>query len=218
MDTDTADAQPGIADIAARLRQLEPLADHAFDAHLPANLQELSARHWTPLEVVVRGMQWLRSAGASTVVDIGSGAGKFCVAGALASECTFLGIERRPRLVLAARDLASTFGVADRVRFMNAAFGDITVPLADAYYFFNPFAENLFGTSDRIDEEVSLTAERFGAEIRNTRMLLMDLPTGALVLTYHGYGGRLPKTFQSVRLDRTFTGELQLWEKKKRSR
>ena len=47
-----------------------------------------------------------------SVVDIGSGAGKFCVAAALGSGCRFTGLEQRPRLVAAARTLAAYTGEA----------------------------------------------------------------------------------------------------------
>src|SRR5579872_4063412 len=86
--------------------------DAAFDQHLPEELRAVSQRHWTPLHVAHRCARWLQAEGARTVVDVGSGAGKFCVATALCSSLRLIGLEHRPRLVAAARDLARRFAVA----------------------------------------------------------------------------------------------------------
>lgn len=214
MSIDSTEKRPTTTDIAASLRRLRPCPDSAFDAYLSPELRSVSARHWTPLEVVVRAVQWLRDAGVETVVDIGSGAGKFCVAAALASSGTFTGIERRPHLVLAARRLASTFGVGERARFVDGTFGEVPVPRADAYYLFNPFAENQFGTADLIDDDIQPSDDRYDAEIRTTWRFLTGLPAGTLVLTYHGYGGRFPASFESISVDYGFSGDLRLWRKR----
>jgi len=43
--------------------------------------------------------------GIRAVVDIGAGAGKFCVAGALFGKCRFIGLEQYSSLVTSARAL-----------------------------------------------------------------------------------------------------------------
>lgn len=187
--------------------------DRVFDQYLPPDLRAVSSRHWTPLPVVTRASQWLHAFGVSTVVDIGSGAGKFCVAGALAGACRFLGLERRPRLVAAARRLACAFRVQDRVRFCEITLGESEFPTADAYYLFNPFAENVFGVDERIDHDVDLGTARYHHDIAITRRLLGGAPAGTFVLTYHGFGGRLPAAYESVCVDRSLPGVLQMWRK-----
>jgi hypothetical protein len=115
---------PGNERVAARrlaqaLRDGHCPPDAAFDRFLPASLRDLSPQHWTPLPVVKRASEWLDSLGIRRVVDIGAGAGKFCVAGALFSGCRFIGLEHRPSRVESARTLARLFGVDDRVGFVS---------------------------------------------------------------------------------------------------
>ena len=190
--------------------------DEIFDRHFAPDLRVASGRHFTPLKVVHRAAQWFNTLGVETVVDVGSGAGKFCVAAALATECAFTGLERRPRLVSAARRLASAFGVQDRVRFVSGVFGEAKVPEADCYYFYNPFGENIGDPADWIEPDIERGDWRFVHDVQTTRDFLANLPTGTLVLTYHGYGGRLPHGFETIRVDRTFSGDLRLWEFKKK--
>ena len=63
-------------------------ADRAFDRFLPDDLRVVSAQCWTPLMVAKHAAQWLDDLNVQTVVDIGSGVGKFCVAAALVRNCT----------------------------------------------------------------------------------------------------------------------------------
>lgn len=192
--------------------------DGGFDQYLPEDLRALSSRHWTPLHAVSRGIRWLERAGARSVVDIGSGVGKFCVAGALAGRMSFIGLEQRPRLVACARDLARQFAVDDRVQFIEGVFGETAVPVADAYYFFNPFGENIFGREDHVDEDVVLDRERYLRDLERATAFLKALPEGALVLTYHGFGGRMPGSFDETQVEGRIAGLLRLYTKTDRKR
>jgi SAM-dependent methyltransferase len=186
----------------------------AFDRFLPQDLRHWSANHWTPLITCIRVAQWLESVGARTVVDIGSGAGKFCVATALAGHCHFTGIEQRPRLVTAARQLARTFDIEDRVRFLQGTLEDGTIPDADAYYFFNPFGENLAAPEGRIDHEVDFSRKRFKREASRAEAFLSRAAVGTFVLEYNGFGGVMPSPYEPIRLDTKLAGYLRMWEKK----
>lgn len=96
--------EPGVIDLYERAVRLAPEqiadllrsgmcpSDRSFDRYLPSDLQALSNSYWTPLVTARRAAQWLDEVGVGTVIDIGSGAGKFCVATALASSCSFVGI------------------------------------------------------------------------------------------------------------------------------
>src|SRR5262249_5261941 len=53
--------------------------DELFDRFLPFRLRVMSRMFWTPLAVAARAAAWFAESGVVTVVDIGSGAGKFCV-------------------------------------------------------------------------------------------------------------------------------------------
>ncbi len=199
--------------IAKALRTGTCPADSAFDRFLSDELRVVSAQYWTPLAVAMRAAEWLDDLNIHTVVDIGSGAGKFCVAAALAGHCYFTGLEQRPRLVSAARELARLFEVGDRVSFLEGALGETPVPDADAYYLFNPFGENIFGAEDHLDEEVELSFDRYERDITTVRDLLRRAPAGTHVLTYNGFGGNPPAVYQEIRVDRGLPNVLRMWKK-----
>jgi predicted RNA methylase len=185
--------------------------DDDFDQHLPEDLRMISTTYWTPLVVVARVAAWLDEFQVRNIVDIGSGAGKFCVAAALRSSATFVGIEHRPALVAAARDLAKAFGVERRVTF---EVGTLTaVPAADAYYLYNPFGENQFGPSAHVDETVELSDRRFIRDVVSTEYLLARAKRGTYAIIYNGFGGRVPRTFRRVRVGAGLPRTLELWKK-----
>jgi SAM-dependent methyltransferase len=206
-------AGPSPAQIAEALRAGSCPADRVFDRYLAYELRVVSGHYWTPLAVATRVAQWLDELDVRTVVDVGSGAGKFCIAAALAGRCRFTGLEQRPRLVSAARDLARLFEVEDRVSFVEAAFGCARSPHADAYYFYNPFGENMFGQSDHLDEDVVLSAERYRGDVAATEDFLRDVPVGTYLVTYNGFGGRVPDSYDEVRVDRDPLDVLRMWRK-----
>src|SRR5690606_24542367 len=139
--TQNFEARPDPKQVAERLRCGRTPSDSAFDRWLPLAQRQASPTYWPPLSVCTRVSQWLYRLGIRSVVDIGAGAGKFCVATALMCDCEFLGLEQRPQLVEVARELARRFGVDHRVHFAEAKFGRDPVPKAEAYYLFNPFRE-----------------------------------------------------------------------------
>jgi len=165
------------------------------------------------MAVAVRAAQWLAELGVRRVFDVGSGAGKFCVAAALASDAYFVGVEQRARLVDAARELAQVFGVSDRVKFVHALFDSSPSPDTDAYYFYNSFGENLFEVENRLDEDVELGAARYRDDVVAAECMLREAPVGTHLLTYNGFGGMVPDSYSEVRVDRELPCVLRMWRK-----
>jgi predicted RNA methylase len=161
----------------------------------------------------MRVAEWLNQLEVETVVDIGSGAGKFCVAAALAARCNFIGVEQRPRLVHAARELAEIFGVDHRVRFIHGTLSQGAVPEAGAYYLYNPFGENLFGSEDHLDEDVELGKERYQRDIALTESFLEQAPNGTYLIKYNGFGGIVPASYDVVHTDFCLPNLLRMWQK-----
>jgi predicted RNA methylase len=201
--------------IAKMIQDRQNFPERSFDSYLPKELQPVSGQFWTPIEVAQRVADWLQAFGIRTVVDIGSGPGKFCVVAALASQCNFIGIEQRPRLVSAARELVMCFSLEGRVSFVEGAFGDIETPLADAYYMYNPFGENLFEAADHLDNEVELGTSRFSRDTAAASRLLRDAAPGTFLITYNGFGGLIPYTYKKLRTDLELSSVLRLWVKEK---
>lgn len=193
-----------------------PLTDAAFDRCLPEEVQGPSHRHWTPVDLACLGAQWLAEAGARRVLDFGAGAGKFCVVGALATDLDFLGIEQRPHLVHAARRLAATFGVASRVTFQEGGFEALEAEPCEALYVYNPFGENLLGPQGHLDGTVELNRRRFDRETTRLEAWLAQRPPGTWMLTLNGFGGRIPDTYDLVRIAPTEVAPLRLWRRARR--
>jgi SAM-dependent methyltransferase len=199
--------------VVKALRQKRVPEDRDFDLFLPRELRALSDQHWSPLSVAVRTAEWIDDLGVATVLDVGAGAGKLCVAAALASHARFVGIEQRPSLVAAARELARIFGVDDRVTFLEGKLGDVELPPCDALYFYNPFGENLFGKASHIDEEVELHRARHTKDVHLAEDLLARAPAGTVVILYNGFGGTMPAAYDQIRIDREQPSVLRAWRK-----
>jgi SAM-dependent methyltransferase len=199
---------------AAAFRGRRTPLDAAFDRFLPAELREVSAYYWTPLRVARQAAAWLRDIQVRDVVDVGSGAGKFCVAASLLTRCRFVGLEKRASLAEAARELAETFDVGDRVTFVTGDLASSPVPEADAYYLFNPFGEYAFHSRRFADPDVSFTVERQAKDVDAARALLSAARPGTFVITLNGIGGPLPESYEQIDVARRLPGTLRLWKKR----
>lgn len=204
---------PSAEQVANAIRSGVCPSDRFFDQFFPYELRRVSGQHWTQLSVALRVAAWLSGASVKTVVDIGSGAGKFCVAAALACRCAFTGIEQRPRLVEAARALARLFEVDDRVRFVHGAVDQSVIPAADAYYLYNPFGENLFGPDEHLGADVELSPERYDRDIAFMEEFFDRAPVGTYVIKYNGFGGRMPRSYDEIVADRAMPSMLRMWRK-----
>lgn len=200
-------------EVADELRRGDGASDRDFDRFLPLRLRVVSARYWTPLRVAARAAAWLDELNIRSLVDVGSGAGKFCVATALMSRCSFLGIEHRKDLVATARALAEVFGVQSRVSFIEETFGDARLPDAECYYFYNPFLEAMLEEDDWLDDHVEHSECRYDRELLAVEHWLSQAPVGTYVLTYNGLGSDLPRAYSEIRTDQTFPCNLRLYRK-----
>lgn len=199
--------------IADRFRENQPVTDAEFDTLYVAEWQLPSARYWTPVDVALRATEWLTSGGARRVLDVGAGAGKLCLIGALTTEAHFFGIEQRPHLVGAAREAARRLGVEDRTTFLEGLIGDVDLTSYDALYCFNPFGENLYAENKRLDQTVELGLARYHRDLEVVEGALEELPLGSRLVTYHGFGGRIPDTFELLHLENVGTDVLRAWAK-----
>jgi len=199
--------------IAERLRRGQCPPDRAFDSLLPDDIRSASSEYWTPLAVALRAAQWLDELEVQRVVDIGAGPGKFCVAVALASRCQLIGLEHRPRLVGIAQALAREFELDDRASFLLGSLQAGSLPAAGAYYLYNPFGENLHGPGGFLADDVELGCDRYALDIGSAQQAFRNAPRGTLVLTYNGFGGCMPASYEPLRVDRDLPCVLRLWRK-----
>lgn len=192
--------------------------DAEFDRIYPDWAREKSRQHWTPLAVVHRAVELLASGRREArILDVGAGAGKFCIAGALASRAWFTGIEQRPHLCALSRELAGRHG-ADRARFLCGDLSDVDWRDFDAIYLFNPFEEHR-SPFCRIDDSIQPSRETYARYVGAVEERLERMPIGTRLVTYHGFGGRVPggfTRFPARPLPPEATGPLELWVKWRR--
>lgn len=208
---ETTEMEP--EEIAQRLRAGQFVVDGDFDVWLAPAARPLAERYWTQVGVTMRVSRWLEARGVTSVLDVGSGAGKFCVVGALSSRMTFTGVEQRGYLVDAAAELAERFGVAGRARFVRGDLDAVDFGDFDALYFYNPFGENMFPPRARLDNTVEVSRARFARDVETVRGLLGRMPRGSHMVTYNGCGARIPDTYELVRARVAGLNLLRLWHK-----
>jgi len=195
------------------LRAGRPRSDVDFDRFLPVASRTASGVFWTPVSVAVRAARWLTEFGVQSVLDVGSGAGKFCVVAASSSSLRVVGLEHRRHLVSGARALACDLDVSDQVSFIEGELGRVALPEVDAYYFYNPFAESIFEPEERLDDTVQLTIGRYASDLSAAEELLRQAPIGTFVVTYNGMGAPMPDDFARRRVDRSLPCVLRLFQK-----
>jgi SAM-dependent methyltransferase len=187
------------------------LHDETFDAQLPHYVRERSRQYWTPVSVAARAAAAFALMGAKNILDVGCGPGKFCVvAGCLRPELRVHGIEQRPRLVRVGRRLARHFN-APNVHFWAGDATHLSWDQYDGFYFFNPFAESVFGDAERFDDSVSFSTMRFGVELLRAESKLARARVGTVVITYHGLGGAIPSTYELVSDDHAGSDRVRTW-------
>jgi SAM-dependent methyltransferase len=184
------------------------VSDETFDAVFPEDVRHLSERHWTPLEVVSEVVRMLAPDPAQRILDVGAGAGKFCLAAALAAPGAWYGVEHDRALVRAAYGAARRLGVADRAYFVHGDLDSIDWTQFDAFYLFNPI-------DSAISQRASLSAfERYAlvrGAVSRIQARLAVLPPGTRVVTFHGFGGEMPPGFELVERKHVRDGDLCLW-------
>ena len=119
------------------------------DEILPA-----SEIHFTPVDVSIIAARYLAEVAGTRVLDIGSGAGKFCVIGATCTDGYFIGVEMRLSFSEEASHISNVYDLAN-VQFVHANITDINLTDYDAFYIFNPCQENI-SISDRINNEIPI--------------------------------------------------------------
>jgi SAM-dependent methyltransferase len=193
--------------IMPALRAGTVVADRAFDTVYPWEVRRHSSRHWTPVGVAVRAARFLARSPAARVLDVGAGPGKFCIVAAAVSGARVRGIERRAHLVDAARDAAHVLSVD--IDVVHGELDDVDGASFDAFYLFNPFAENLERGHFAIDDSVETNPARFNRDVTTCERMFAEARMGTRVATFCGFGGVMPERWQCVS-----GGPLSLWEKR----
>jgi SAM-dependent methyltransferase len=187
------------------------LNDAAFDWLYPERIQQLSKRHWTPMEVAKKSANFLASAPGKKILDIGSGVGKFClIGGHHFQDATFYGVEQRKELyhfAQAAKELTDS----RNVEFINGNFTQIDFAEFDHFYFYNSFFENL-AAGGHIDQKMEYSTSLYEYYSRYLFNALDSKPGGTRLVTYHSLEDEIPPSYQLV--DATVDFLLKMWVKR----
>ena len=185
----------------------------SLEDYLPTDLQVKASMHFTPSILARRIAAELAPEPGMVVLDVGAGAGMFCIAAALvAPHAKFVGAEWRERLVETARTLARRFAL-ENVSFVHADVLDLDWSAYDAFYLYNPFAEHVMERPFVIDKSVRLEPHLFTHYVRGVQDQLARAPIGTRVATYHGFGGELPPGYWRTTMHEYGTDRVEIWVK-----
>jgi SAM-dependent methyltransferase len=186
-------------------------SDLNFNDLYPDSIQLLARRHWTPLHIARLVAGFLAGDGHEKILDIGSGAGKFCLAAAhYAPDSRFYGVEQRDYLIGHALAVQKALGVKN-VSFLRGNFTQLDLSQFNHFYFYNSFYENL-EDQDRIDELIPYSEAIYARYVRHLHAGLKQMPKGTKVVTYHSLNEEIPLGYELV--ETLENGDLNFWRKR----
>ncbi|WP_343674685.1 class I SAM-dependent methyltransferase [Chitinophaga sp.] len=187
------------------------ISDVAFDNLYPERIQLLSKRHWTPLRVVRQAAQFLADTPGRRILDIGSGVGKFCLAGAsMFPAATFFGVEQRQDLheyAQAVKNITKT----DNAHFLHANITQLDLNEYENFYFYNSFYENLI-KKDHIDQNLEYSVAIYNTYCLHLYRLLDSKPRGTRLVTYHSLEDEIPESYRLINTSEDAL--LKMWVRK----
>lgn len=197
-----------INEIITALRQRVAIDDEVFDRMYPDHVRRLSRLHWTPVSVALRAAAMLAPEPGMRVLDAGAGAGKLCCVAALSHIGHWHGLDCDPSLVAAAIAAARALGVEGCTSFEVGDLTELDWGGFDSLYLYNPFEALLFGHGTAARRGGATFAEG----VARVEQRLAELATGTRVVTFHGFGGKMPPGFVRATSE-AGDGELALWIK-----
>ncbi|PWT78507.1 MAG: methyltransferase [Bacteroidetes bacterium] len=185
-------------------------SDEQFNKLYPVAIRWHAQMFWTPIKIAKRAADFLAVQSDTRILDIGSGAGKFClVAGHYHSAAHWYGIEQRKYLSNYSEELKKQLELRN-VFFKQGNFTQINFENFDHFYFYNSFYENL-DEMDRMDNAIDYSEELYHYYNRCLSRQLELKPVGTRLATLHSMGHEIPVSFQEVGAE--FDGLLKFWIK-----
>jgi len=182
-----------------------------FDRILPNRYQKLSSLHWTPIAVAKKAAAFLSPAPGTRILDIGSGVGKFCIAGAHHfPDSDFYGVEQRKDLVDCAVRIKEISKLSN-VHFLHGNFTELNMEEYDSFYFFNSFYENL-AVIAHIDDSIEFSVSLYIYYCNYLYQALERKPAGTRLVTFHGSEDEIPASYKMV--EQHMDKMLKMWIKR----
>jgi len=184
--------------IIEKLKTQKYISDHEFNSIYPIEIQALSSRHWTPVDVAKKATQFLCYKDGLKVLDAGSGAGKFCMVGATIQPfCTFFGIDFRDQLIGLSNQLKEKYKI-NNVEYIKKNLLDVNFTDFDSIYFFNSFHERI-DDSAIIDNKSKVSHTLYRRYVKNLYLQLSEMPIGTRVASYHTSDFCIPNSYSKVK-------------------
>ena len=183
--------------------------DDKFDSIYPERLRRTSEFHFTPIEVAKISAQFLVNKPGTKVLDIGSGAGKFCMIGSIYTEGYFVGIEQRKSLHMLSKRISKSYQL-ENLEFIHSNITEVDFKKFNAFYFYNSFYENV-NQLGRIDSAVELDRKLYTDYSKYVRNQLDGMPIGTRLVTYFSYLKEIPDSY-TLR-SKKYDDKLKMWEK-----
>lgn len=185
------------------------IPDIDFNAIYPTKISALAKKHWSSVSVSKHASDFLVDRPGTKVLDIGSGAGKFCLIGATNTKGHFTGVEQRGELVELSTQLSESYRIHN-VKFIHANITSIKFTDYDAFYFYNSFYENV-DILNSIDNTVRLDIHLYHQYSMYLVEQLVSLPVGTRLVTFCSPVNIIPRSFKLQ--DSENSGLLKFWEK-----
>jgi SAM-dependent methyltransferase len=195
--------------IFERLRMNLDLTDDDFNLIYPDQIRILSRKHWTSVAVAKAASDFLVKRPGTRVLDIGSGAGKFCLVGAANTDGHFTGVEQRAELASLSQELAVQHQIPN-AHFIHGNITSVNFRDYDAFYFYNSFYEQL-EIESAIDHTIELDVQLYHLYSNYIRQQFTLLPAGTRIATFHSPLNIIPHGFRLLYTSRNWT--LRFWIK-----
>ena len=184
--------------------------DEEFNKLYPLNIKRLANRHWTPLKVAKYAAGFLVPEDGAKVLDIGSGAGKFCLAAShYKPNGLFYGIEQRKDLLDTSIETSYKLDL-DNLTFLYGNFTQLDFTQFDNFYFYNSFYENIESAS-KIDDKIENTLSLYNYYNLYLYNQFKSMPVGTRVATYHTPEEQMPPDYYIIKTE--FNKLLKFWIK-----
>jgi SAM-dependent methyltransferase len=193
--------------IRAALECRAPVSDAELDQVFPDELRDRSHLHWTPVAIATRAAELLAPSPSLRVLDVGAGAGKLCLVGAIVTGAMWWGIEQDAVLVAAANRAAWALDIQRRTRFVHGDGSRLPWDEFDALYFYNPF--NTLMLAPHASPFVRYATIQ--NTLRRIEQRLASTRVGTRVVTYYGFGGKLPPGYALISREPAGGDALELW-------
>jgi SAM-dependent methyltransferase len=195
--------------VFSKLKNNVAVFDEEFDAIFPEDVREHSNRHFTSVFIAQQAAAFLTEEGAKTILDIGSGTGKFCLVASALSKAQFTGVEHRTYYVEIGNDCAKQFGLLN-CKFIADTILNIDFSNYDAFYIFNPFLEAK-DPSAQMDETLKVGLKEYETYSAYVYKQFDSLRVGTRIASYWTSKTQFPPSFQLVKS--AFGDTLTFWRK-----